>query len=263
MRLTDPPGFPPAARIASSAACRSKPSSDPVTTTVLPVSGPSSADAARAIGRTGSTPAAARSSRTLAVAGSANQAPTLAATTGPTPCTASKRSAGRPRSSPATRASQPSGPCIGSSGPGGQAAAIQLRHVERGLLAHLRDAQRVQDPAQRPDARPLDGRGEVLGALAREAVERHELLDGQPEEVAAGPHHAALEQLAEHGPAHALDVHAAAAHEVTELLADARRAREVGAVVADRAGVLDHGGPADGAARRASRTRARCRHAPP
>ena len=59
-----------------------------------------------------------------------------------------------------------------------------------------------------------------------------------------------LEQLFQCLPAGALDVHPAAADEMPELLADARRAGRVRAVVADRALVADDGRPADGAGRR-------------
>ena len=66
---------------------------------------------------------------------------------------------------------------------------------------------------------------QVLGALAREAIERLEVLDGQAEEVAACLDQAALEQLGEDLPAGALDIHRAAADEMLELLADASRAQ--------------------------------------
>ena len=57
----------------------------------------------------------------------------------------------------------------------------------------------------------------------------------------------AVEELRQHDPARTLDVHATAAGEMPELLADACRAGEIGAVVADRALILDDGGTADGA----------------
>ena len=50
-------------------------------------------------------------------------------------------------------------------------------------------------------------RVQVLGALAGEPVERLQVLDREPEEVAAALHQAALEELAQDGPAGALDVH--------------------------------------------------------
>ena len=91
---------------------------------------------------------------------------------------------------------------------------------------------------------------EVLGALAREPVERLEVLHREPVEVAAGAHEAAVEELLHDHPAGALDVHAAATREMPELLAHACRTREVGAVVTDRALVLDHRGATHRAARR-------------
>ena len=109
----------------------------------------------------------------------------------------------------------------------------------------------VEHARQRPpDARPRDPAVEVLRALAREPVERLELLDGQPEEVARGLDHAPLEELRQDRPAGALDVHPAAPDEVAELLATAGRAAGVRAVDADRALVLDDGRAAHRAGRR-------------
>ena len=79
---------------------------------------------------------------------------------------------------------------------------------------------------------------EVLGALASESIESLEILDGQAVEVAAPLDHAALQQLLQHLPAGALDVHPAATDEVRQLLGDPRRASRIRAVHADRALVL-------------------------
>ena len=85
---------------------------------------------------------------------------------------------------------------------------------------------------------------EVLGALAAEPFEALEVLDREPVEVAALLHEPRLEQLLEHLPAGALDVHPAPPDEVAELLADPGRAGEVRAVVADGPLVADDRRPA-------------------
>ena len=84
-------------------------------------------------------------------------------------------------------------------------------------------------------------RWQVLGALPPEPLERLEILDGEAVEVGSTAHEAGGQQLFEDLPAGALDVHPAAADEVGELLADARRAARVRAVVAHRALVAGHG----------------------
>ena len=70
----------------------------------------------------------------------------------------------------------------------------------------------------------------------------------EPEEVGPRVDHAALEQLAQHRPAGALDVHAAPPDEVAVLLGEPRRAAGVGAVDPHRALVLDDRRVADRAA---------------
>ena len=122
------------------------------------------------------------------------------------------------------------------------------RQVDRRLPADLRNAEAGEDPRQRPpDARPLDPAVEVLGALLREPVERHEVLDRQPEEVAAplARDRARASCASTAQPAPSMSI---ARHEMAELLADARRAGEVRAVVADGALVADDRRAADRAA---------------
>ena len=151
------------------------------------------------------------------MASSANQPASAAATVGPTPSTSSNRSgcsAATCRRNAPTRRSQ----SVARRDLGREPA----REVDRGRLADLRDAEAVEHARERPPARLLDRPVEVLGALAREPVERLEVLDGQPEEVGPAADDAALEQLLEDRPAGALDVHPAAADEVAELLADSR-----------------------------------------
>ena len=170
----------------------------------------------------------------------------LPATTAPMPGTSWNSSAVTAGSDRATRAVHSAGihalrrPALGD--PAGQ--------VDGGLLAHLGNAERVQHPRQRPPARPFDRSLQVLGALAGEPVEADEVVDRQAVEVAARLDQAARQQLLQHGPAGALDVHPAAAGEMGELLGQPRRAFLVGAVVADRALVADYRRPADRARRR-------------
>ncbi len=78
---------------------------------------------------------------------------------------------------------------------------------------------------------------QVLRALAREALERLELLDAQAEEVAALTDQATLEQLLEYLPAGAVDVHRATADEMLELLPHSSRAGQVRAVVTNGLGI--------------------------
>ena len=119
--LTEPAGFPPAARTASSASSRLKPSMVPVTTTVLPAKGPVAppSAASRITGRSGTTPASTSSRRTSRVVSSANQALIAAATVGPMPLTswiASDSSVATRRSSASTAANHGSGTRSGAAG---------------------------------------------------------------------------------------------------------------------------------------------------
>src|SRR4029077_3572417 len=90
------------------------------------------------------------------------------------------------------------------------------REVDRRLPADLRDAEPVEDPAERAPPRAGDRTLEVLGAPAGEPIEGLEVLDLQPVEVAARLDETALEQLLEDRPARALDVHSAPPGEVPE-----------------------------------------------
>ena len=264
MRLTDPPGFPPAARIASSAACRSKPSSVPghddrlARQRAVERRRGARDRADRLHARVGEVVEDARGGRIGEPGAQARrdhradavhrlealgrQSRELARHSGEPAVRAlhrlvGSRAARRPRSSPPGR-------CAVCSPTWGMPSAYRIRPSGR-----TRDRSMA---AARFSALLRAKRSSVMSCstVSRKRSPRVRTMPRSSSWL-------------EHGPAHALDVHAAAAHEVTELLADARRAREVGAVVADRALVLDHGGPADGAARRASRTRARCRHARP
>ncbi len=129
---------------------------------------------------------------------------------------------------------------IASGQPGGE--------VDRGLLADLWHPEAIEHPCQRPaDPRPGDPAMEVLGALAREALERLQVLHGQPEEIGPRVDHPALEQLRQDRPAGAFDVHPATPDEMAELLGEPRGTGRVRAVDPDRALVLDDRRPADGA----------------
>src|SRR4029453_2735244 len=127
---------------------------------------------------------------------------------------------------------------------GGHLRRKPVGELDRGCPADLRDPERGDDPLERTLLRLLDVAVEVLGALAAEPVQPLEVLDGQPEEVAALRYEPGLEQLLERLPAGTLDVHPA--DEVAELLADAGWAGGIRAVVADRSLVPDDRGPADG-----------------
>ena len=91
----------------------------------------------------------------------------------------------RSGSSRATLAQERADPAPASPpcGSGRHLARDPAREVDRRRLAHLRDPQAVQHPAERPLLRALDRRVQVLRALAREPVERLEVLDRQPVEV--------------------------------------------------------------------------------
>ena len=89
----------------------------------------------------------------------------------------------------------------------------------------LGDTEPVDDPEERPHAGFVDRSLQVLSALACEAVQRFEILDCQPEEVAPLLDETALQQLGQRLPAGAFDVHCSAADKVTEFLADSSRAQ--------------------------------------
>ena len=127
MRLTEPAALPPAARMAASAAGRSKPSSVPVTTSVLPASGPASDPCVGTRGGIATTPTAASWPSSPDVLASAKKRPRLAATTPPMPGTSVKRPGSTAASSAAMRRVQS---VSVSSGPGGQVVAT---HAARSM----------------------------------------------------------------------------------------------------------------------------------
>ncbi len=130
---------PPAARIASSASSRLKPSMVPVTTTVFPARGPAVRPRRR-------VPAAARDARAPRRRARGRRgrprSPRRRDTgrcsrprSARSPGTSAKRSGSAARSSRETRASQPSSPAIGSSSAGRPGRRDPPREVDRRLLA--------------------------------------------------------------------------------------------------------------------------------
>ena len=108
------------------------------------------------------------------------------------------------------------------------------------------DAERVQDPTERARLRALDLLEEVRGALLGIAVERHQLLDGEGEEVRRVPDEPALEQRGDGRPAGTLDIQRT--REVPDTLPALRRTRRVPAAIGDLALRVLDGAIADRAA---------------
>src|SRR5439155_19589069 len=131
--------------------------------------------------------------------------------------------------------------------PGRHLGRQPARELDRGRPANLGDAEGREDPLERSSSGTLYRAVEVLRALTGEPIQGFEILDREPVEVAPPADHPPLEELAENSPPGSLDAHAAAPREVAELLADAGRALEVRAVVADGSLVADDRRVAHGA----------------
>src|SRR5207237_5181582 len=102
---------------------------------------------------------------------------------------------------------------------GRQLRGKPLREILRGRPSDLRDAERVDDPGERPPLRALDAVVDVRRALLGEAIEVEELLLREEEQVGRIGHETALLQLFDERTADTLDIEAAARNEVSDPLA--------------------------------------------
>src|SRR3972149_2543224 len=159
--------------MASSAPWRSKPSSEPVTTRVLPASAPPPPPTGRGAGGWATTPTATSSPSSRPVTSSAKKRPMLAATVAPTPGTASKRSPGVRASSAAQRPGPPAPapPPHDRGGPHGRAR----RHPERAPGAgtpHRQRARHLGDDVAGLLEHDVVADADVLAAHLVEVVQR-------------------------------------------------------------------------------------------
>ena len=109
---------------------------------------------------------------------------------------------------------------------------LRGQHLRR-RLAHLRDAERVKEAAERRMLAVLESRNEVLSRLVREALELDHLLPGQSVEVAGVLDPSLLDDLVERGVAEALDVESTTAGEMAQELESLRATERVDASVRD------------------------------
>ena len=102
-------------------------------------------------------------------------------------------------------------------------AAEVAREVARRGLAHVTDAERVDEARQRGRLALLDRRDHVAGALVGHALQRGELGEPQLVELRRRVHDAGIHELVHELVAQSLDVERPAAREVQERLLALRR----------------------------------------
>ena len=113
---------------------------------------------------------------------------------------------------------------------------LQAIHVDKvrgqelgGALAHVADAQPVQEAGEPAGLRLANGLHQVRRRFLRQALEPGDLLHRELVKPGKVPHHLAVHELAHHGLPEVLDVHGAPRAEVQQPLLQLGRAGGVGA----------------------------------